>query len=131
MSTNDIQNSTDTAGASTPQPKCVFYPNPRRKLTQPSKTAGQYHSVKGTLVEMIGHMTGATSWQKSGRDEHLAGEAEIQAAEAQAYVQGTVDRVEGKIDAVVGAMTGDRARQIQGNIRDDLGKVNQEANKLV
>jgi len=115
MSTNDLHNSNDTTG--TP-------------ASQPSKTAGQYHSVKGTLVEMIGHMTGATSWQKSGRDEHMAGEAEIQAAEVQAYLEGTLDRAQGKVDAVVGALTGDRARQIDGNIRHDLGKASQEANKL-
>ncbi|KAJ6555013.1 hypothetical protein DFH09DRAFT_924459, partial [Mycena vulgaris] len=96
-----------------------------------SKTSGQYHSVKGTIVEMIGHMTGAASWQTSGRDEHMAGEAEIQAAEAKAYVQGTIDRAQGKFDAVVGAVTGDRSRQMEGtNIRQDMGKASQEANKL-
>ncbi|KAJ7505936.1 hypothetical protein B0H11DRAFT_1976711 [Mycena galericulata] len=115
MSTNDLHSNEPTA---TPP-------------LQPSKISGQYHSVKGTLVEMIGHMTGATSWQKSGRDEHMQGEAEIQAAEAQAYVQGTVDRVQGKFDAVAGAVTGDKTRQMEGNVRDDLGKAAQEANKLV
>ncbi|KAJ7614225.1 hypothetical protein DFH06DRAFT_1484348 [Mycena polygramma] len=58
-------------------------------------------------------MTGTTSWQKWGRDKHMAGEAEIQAAEAQALVQGTVDPAHGKMDAVVGAVTGDRARQVE------------------
>ncbi|CAK5270366.1 unnamed protein product [Mycena citricolor] len=81
---------------------------------QPSKAWGQFHSVKGTLIEMIGHMMGATSWQESGREEHLRGEGEVQAAEAEAYVQGAVDRVQGKVDAVVGAITGDQARQIHG-----------------
>lgn len=59
-------------------------------------------------------MAGATSWQKSGRDEHMAGEAEIQAAETQAYLQGTLDRAQGKFDAVVGAVTGDQVRQMEG-----------------
>ncbi|KAJ7914314.1 hypothetical protein B0H13DRAFT_2003211 [Mycena leptocephala] len=116
MSTNDLHNTNGSAANTAPQP---------------SKTVGQYHSVKGTVVEMIGHMVGSTLWQKSGRDEHMAGEAEIQAAEAQAYVQGTMDRVEGKFDAVVGAVTGDKARQMDGNLRQDLGKASQEANKLV
>ncbi|KAF7357285.1 hypothetical protein MSAN_01323900 [Mycena sanguinolenta] len=119
MSTNDFRNSShnsqDIAGDNAPKP---------------SKIAGQYHSVKGTLVEMVGHLTGATSWQKSGRDEHMAGEAEIQAAEAQAYVQGTLDRAQGKLDAVIGAVTGDRSLQMDGNIRHDQGKASQEANKL-
>ncbi|KAJ7101548.1 hypothetical protein B0H15DRAFT_899339 [Mycena belliarum] len=93
-----------------------------------SKASGQFHSVKGTLVEWIGHLTGATSWQKSGRDEHTAGEAEIQAAEVAGYLQGTLDRAQGKVDAVVGAVTGDKARQIEGNLRHDKGKADQEAN---
>lgn len=67
-----------------------------------------------THLLQVGHMTGATSWQKSGRDEHMAGEAEIQAAEAEAYLQGTIDRAQGKLDAVVGAVTGDRERQMEG-----------------
>ncbi|KAJ7200319.1 hypothetical protein GGX14DRAFT_466621 [Mycena pura] len=98
---------------------------------QPSKASGQFHSVKGTVVEMIGHMAGAPTWQQAGRDEHVAGEAEIQAAEAQAYVQGTLDRGQGKLDAVVGAVTGDREREVAGNLRHDLGKARQEANKPV
>ena len=36
----------------------------------PSKTSGQYHSAKGTVVEAVGNLTGAQSWQQSGQQEH-------------------------------------------------------------
>jgi uncharacterized protein YjbJ (UPF0337 family) len=96
-------------------------------------------------------LTGAPSWQQSGREEHRAGEAEVQAAKAKAYAEGAADRVQGKYDAVAGAVTGDRTREMQGmhrldfllfvshliiclvfyigNARQDAGKAQQQMNK--
>ncbi len=71
--------------------------------------------MKGTLVENVGNLTGSTAWQQSGKEEHVAGEAEYNAAQAKGYAEGTVDRLTGKKDAVVGAVTGDRAQEISGN----------------
>ncbi|TFK85771.1 hypothetical protein K466DRAFT_587841 [Polyporus arcularius HHB13444] len=96
---------------------------------EPSKTTGQYHSLKGTVVETIGDLTGATSWSQSGKEEHTAGEAEYNAAQAKQYVEGAADRVSGKVDAIVGAVTGDRQQEISGNIRHDKGQAQQEVNK--
>ncbi|TFY58378.1 hypothetical protein EVJ58_g6454 [Rhodofomes roseus] len=95
----------------------------------PNKTTGQFHSVKGTAVEAIGNVTGATSWTQSGRDEHARGEGEYQAAQAEGYVEGTKDRVGGRKDAVVGALTGDRQQETIGNVRRDKGSAQQDINQ--
>jgi len=59
-------------------------------------------------------LTGSTSWQQSGKEEHAKGEAEHTAAQAQGYVEGTMDRLSGKKDAIVGAVTGDKTQQAKG-----------------
>jgi len=79
-----------------------------------SKTSGQFHSTKGNVVEGVGNLTGATSWQQSGKQEHAAGEAEYKAAQAKGYAEGVTDRIVGKKDTIVGAVTGDKSQQTEG-----------------
>lgn len=73
--------------------------------------------MKGTVVEAIGNLTGAQSWQDSGKQEHAQGEAQYKAGQAQGYAEGTMDRLGGKKDAVVGAVTGDRTQEASGKFQ--------------
>ncbi|KAF9814839.1 hypothetical protein IEO21_04891 [Rhodonia placenta] len=95
---------------------------------EPNKSTGQYHSLKGTVVEAVGNLTGAESWQESGKQEHAQGEAEYKAAEAKGYAEGTVDRIGGKKDSIVGAVTGDSTQQNAGNLRKNKGEAQQNIN---
>ena len=70
--------------------------------------------MKGTVVETVGDVTGATSWSESGKQEHATGEAEYKAAQAKGYVEGLSDNVRGKKDTIVGAVTGDRQQETSG-----------------
>ncbi|KAK7462766.1 hypothetical protein VKT23_007350 [Stygiomarasmius scandens] len=97
---------------------------------EPNKFNGQFHSMKGTAVETVGNLTGATSWQQSGKEEHAQGEAEYNAAMAKNYVEGGVDRLTGKKDSIVGAVTGDKSQQASGNVQEEKGRAEQQANKL-
>lgn len=62
---------------------------------EPSQLSGQFHSAKGNVVDAIGNATGSTEWQKSGKEEHAAGEGEIKAAQAKQWAEGAADQVSG------------------------------------
>ena len=71
------------------------------------KTAGQYHSAKGAIVETIGKLTGSSSWQRSGRREHEQGQAEYNHARTMGHAQGTTltDRLGGMKNAGRGGLS--------------------------
>ena len=59
-------------------------------------------------------MTGNPTLRQSGREEHAAGQREVEAAKAKNVAEGVTDRAVGKKDAVVGGLTGDRSQQLAG-----------------
>ena len=73
-------------------------------------------------------MTGSTSWQQTGKEQHAKGEAEYNAAQAKGWVEGGADRMEGKKDSVVGALTGDKQQQAEGEFSSQILSARTEAN---
>ncbi|KAG6830468.1 hypothetical protein H0H87_008041 [Tephrocybe sp. NHM501043] len=71
------------------------------------------------MVEGVGNLTGATSWQQSGKQEHAEGETEYKSAQAKGYAEGTAERIGGKKDSIVGAVIGDRSQETQATILSD------------
>ena len=100
----------------TGEPKYAILPfTPLHTADQYSSlTRANYHSLKGQAVETVGNLTGAETWQTSGREERLQGDAEYDAARAKGYVEGAGDRIAGKKDNIIGAVTGDRDKQYSG-----------------
>ncbi|KAE9397587.1 mismatched base pair and cruciform DNA recognition protein [Gymnopus androsaceus JB14] len=94
----------------------------------PDKTSGNFHSVKGTVVDTIGQAINSTEWQKAGKEEHAKGEAETKAAETEGWIQGTVDQVKGYTKNLVGAATDDKSKQVEGNVQKTSGEAQQAAN---
>lgn len=54
--------------------------------------------------------------KQSGREEHAAGQREVEAAKAKNVAEGVTDRAAGKKDSVVGGLTGDRSQQVAGEL---------------
>ncbi|EKM78207.1 hypothetical protein AGABI1DRAFT_85895 [Agaricus bisporus var. burnettii JB137-S8] len=95
---------------------------------EPSKVSGQLNSAMGTAKETVGKMTGATSLQQSGKEDHAAGEAENKAAQTKGHAEGMTDQIAGKKDSMIGAMTGDKKQQTSGNMREDKGQAEKKMN---
>ncbi|GJN92907.1 hypothetical protein Rhopal_005948-T1 [Rhodotorula paludigena] len=95
---------------------------------EPSKANANYNSTVGSIKATVGDVTGITSLSQSGNEQRAAGDAEYKLAQAEGYGQGTADRIGGKIDRVVGAATGDKAKEAQGLAQEEKGKAQQAAN---
>ncbi|KAH9814380.1 putative Hmp1-mismatch base pair and cruciform DNA recognition protein [Melampsora americana] len=85
---------------------------------EPSKLSGNYNSIVGGLKEQVGSALGNQNLQTSGSEQKATGDAEYKAAQAEGYVEGTKDRVGGKVDNILGAVTGDKSKQLDGQARN-------------
>lgn len=95
---------------------------------EPSKTSGNFNSIVGGLKEQVGAAVGHQGLESSGAEQKAKGDAEYKAAQVEGYVEGTKDRVGGKVDNIVGAVTGDKSKQLDGQARNEKGNAQQELN---
>jgi len=113
-----------------------------------SKTSGNVKNTVGKVEETVGNMTGLESLQTSGKKRQAEGDVELKQAQAQGYVEGTMDRVGGAVEDMKGSLTGDSSQEISGGcigflysltatdgfdlcsgkVRKEKGKVQQDAN---
>jgi len=54
----------------------------------------------------LGHALASADLKQQGREEHVAGQAQYNAARTQGATGGTVDHVAGKKDAILGSLGG-------------------------
>jgi len=79
-----------------------------------SKTSGNVKNTVGKAEETVGNMTGLESLQTSGKKRQAEGDVELKQAQAQGYVEGTMDRVSGAVEDVKGSLTGDSSQEVSG-----------------
>ncbi|TIA90920.1 hypothetical protein E3P99_01320 [Wallemia hederae] len=90
-----------------------------RQMSEPNKSSGIYHSVKGNVVESVGTVTGSEEWKKSGQKEHVDGEAEQKAAQIKNTAEGIYDQVAGRVQNVKAAVTGDKSGQVDAVAQEE------------
>merc|ERR1712110_1022465 len=117
--------------------KQLLQTNTMADKTTPSQLNGQIQSVVGTGEQMLGSAieqayqavggsTEPSQFSKDGKERHDKGEAELKAAQAKDYAEGTLDRVEGKADSIIGSIKGDDKQQLSGNLQNKKGQAAQQ-----
>jgi uncharacterized protein YjbJ (UPF0337 family) len=95
----------------------------------PSKITGNYNAAVGAVKEMVGSTLGYTELEKSGAQQRLDGNAEIEAAKASEYVSGAGDKVKGTVKENIGSTLGDEKMEAQGYATKVKGDSKMERNE--
>jgi hypothetical protein len=66
------------------------------RASDKSKTSAPTFLTTLTQSQALGGSSEPSTFTTTGKQQHNQGEAEIKAAEAKGYVEGTADRIEGK-----------------------------------
>jgi len=94
----------------------------------PSKLRGQTKETTHTFGARMAGLFGMRRAEANHNAKASAGSAEVAAAKASGWAQGTGDRARGKGNSVFGALSGNRGRQSRGNAQNNKGHIRQNIN---
>lgn len=86
-------------------------------------------AAAGSLKQTVGKALGNESMQCEGAGKKAQGNAEVDAAKAKGYAEGTGEKLSGNIKSGVGSMIGNKSMEAKGEYNKAHGASLQEANK--
>lgn len=95
----------------------------------PSKINGNVNSALGAVKENIGATFNDKSLEANGLVQREKGNAEVTAAKAEKYTEGTIEKGTGKFKDLVGRAVGNERLQAEGKAEKIKGDAKQEVNK--
>ncbi|KAJ1929476.1 hypothetical protein IWQ60_001157 [Tieghemiomyces parasiticus] len=99
------------------------------KLQNPSQFNGNLQATTGAVKETIGHAVGNANLAQAGSQQRAEGNAEYQAARAQAVAEGVVEKTSGVVRETAGKLTGNEVREAVGKADRTEGDAKIQLNK--
>ncbi|DBB03107.1 hypothetical protein WJX77_004682 [Trebouxia sp. C0004] len=95
---------------------------------EPSRAGGNAKSTAGSIKENLGGLV-SDQWAAEGKQQRVEGDAEVEAAKTKGYAEGAGDSLAGGLKKNLHKVTGNDAKQAEGEARQAKGDAKKEVNK--